>query len=97
MGGLPSQLLLLRGFSQNLVKKAITPYHTGFFAKTDSRAALGSLNGIVARYQWSVEGNGGLGSCDLTAIIMQTNKAPQRRLGWNSSWNAVEEKLSKLS
>lgn len=91
-----SQLLLLRGFSQNVVEQAITPYHTGLFAKTDSRAALGSLNDIVARYQWSVEGDGGLDSCDLTAIIMQINKAPQRRLDWDSAWDTTDAKLSAL-
>ena len=92
VGGL-AQLLQMRGFGEGVVAWTMAHYHQGQFAKTDSRADLGSLNDLVHRYQWVVEQHGGLAHCDLTRIIMGTNDTPQRRLGWCTSWEAVEAKL----
>ena len=92
-----TQLLAMRGFAEKSIADATRPYHTGQFAKTDSRASLGSLNDMVGTYQWLVEAGGGLHSCNLSAIIMQINKTPQRRLNWACAWDAVSTKLQVLS
>ena len=92
-----TQLLEMRGFAEKSIAEATRHYHTGLFAKTDSRASLGSLNDLVGTYQWLVEAKGGLHSCNLSAIIMQVNKTPQRRLNWASAWDAVSTKLQMLS
>ncbi len=92
-----AQLLQMRGFDGRAIELALAQYHEGVFAKTDSRADLGSLNDLVQRYQWIIESNGGLDHCDLTHIIMATNDMPQRRLGWRTSWDMTKSKLQLLS
>lgn len=92
IGGL-EQLLDMGGVGEDAIKQALAHYHTGAFAKTDSRSDLGSLNDLMLRYQWIIERDGGLAHCDLTRIIMATNDMPQRRLGWCSSWEVTRSKL----
>lgn len=92
-----AQLLQMRGLSEDAIERAMVHYQDGLFAKTDSRADLGSLNGLVQRYQWMIESDGGLDRCDLTRIIMGTNDMPQRRLGWSTSWEVTQSKLQLLS
>ena len=87
------QLLHMRGIGEPAIERAMVHYQEGLFAKTDSRADLGSLNDLVQRYQWVVEDDGGLDRCDLTRIIMGTNDMPQRRLGWRTSWEVTQSKL----
>jgi hypothetical protein len=91
------QLLEMRGISNEAILRAFRHCETAAFAKTDSRADLGSLNDLVHHYQCRIEYEGGLGLCDLTRIIMSINEMPQRRLGWGTSWDAVQSKLSILS
>jgi hypothetical protein len=91
------QLLQMRGFPKDAIDRAFQHYDTGLFAKTDSRADLGSLNDLVKNYQWLIENQGGFEFCDLTAIIMNINETPQRRIGWVNSWDITQSKLCKLS
>lgn len=91
------QLLQMRGMGEDAIDRAMVHYHEGLFAKTDSRADLGSLNDLVQRYQWMIEYEGGLDRCDLTRIIMGTNDMPQRRLGWFTSWEVTQSKLQLLN
>jgi hypothetical protein len=88
-----AQLLQMRGLGEDAIKRAMVHYQDGLFAKTDSRADLGSLNNLVQRYQWVIENDGGLDRCDLTRIIMGTNDMPQRRLGWHTSWDMTQSRL----
>jgi hypothetical protein len=88
-----AQLLAMRGISENAIERAMVHYQEGLFAKTDSRADLGSLNDLVQRYQWMIESGGGLERCDLTRIIMGTNDMLQRRLGWCTSWEVTQSRL----
>jgi hypothetical protein len=92
-----AQLLNMRGFSEDAIERAMVHYQDGFFARTNSRHDLGSLNDLVQRYQWIIESDGGLDHCDLTSIIMGTNNMPQRRLGWCTSWEVTQSKLQLLS
>lgn len=59
IGGL-EQLLDMGGLGDDAIKRAVAHYHTGAFAKTDSRSDLGSLNDLMLRYQWIIEREGGL-------------------------------------
>ncbi len=93
LGGL-EQLLQLHGLPKEAIDRALAPYHTGLYAKTDSRADLGSLNDLVRLYQWMIEDDGGLDHCNLTGIILQVNKTPQRRIRWHNSWKAVDSLLA---
>lgn len=87
------QLLQMKGLSESAIDKAFGHYGAGLYAKTDSRADLGSMNDLVNHYQCRVEYEGGLSHCDLTSIIMAVNDMPQRRIGWQTSWDAVRRKL----
>lgn len=94
LGGL-QQLLEMRGLPQTSIVRALAPYETGMFARTDSRSALGSLNDLVHCYRQMIEFQGGLASCDLTKIIMKMNSMPQRKLDWKYSWDIVQERLTQ--
>ena len=87
------QLLQMKGLPKAAIDKAFEHYEAGLYAKTDSRADLGSMNDLVNHYQWRVEHQGGLSHCDLTSIIMAVNDMPQRRIGGRASWDAVQSKL----
>lgn len=87
------QLLTMRNFDDINVSRAILPYETGLFTKTDSRSDLGSLNDLAHLYLHSVEHEGGFSRCDLTGIIMSMNEMPQRRLGWSNAWEETGRKL----
>lgn len=85
-----SQLLSMKGYDPARIERALEDYQTGLFAKTDSRKLLGCMNDLVWRYAVTVEDQGGLGSCNLTDIIMTMNDMPQRTLNWGTSWDFVE-------
>ena len=87
------QLLQMKGLPISAINKAFEYYDAGLYAKTDNRSDLGSLNDLVNHYQWRVEREGGLSQCDLTGIIMSVNDVPQRRIGWQRPWDAVQGKL----
>jgi hypothetical protein len=87
------QLLRMRGLPKSAIEKAFKHYDAGLFAKTDNRSDLGSMNDLISHYQWRVEHEGGLSTCDLTSIIMNINEMPQRRIGWQTSWDSVHSKL----
>mgnify|MGYP003345109450 CR=1 FL=1 len=87
------QLLQMKGLPASAIDQAFNHYDAGLYAKTDSRSDLGSLNDLVNHYQWRVESEGGLSHCDLTGIIMSINDMPQRRIGWQTSWDAVQSRL----
>jgi hypothetical protein len=87
------QLLQMKGLPKSAIDKAFEHYGAGLYAKTDNRSDLGSLNDLVNHYQLRVEREGGFLQCDLTGIIMSVNKMPQRRIGWQTSWDAVQGKL----
>jgi hypothetical protein len=87
------QLLQMKGLPMSAINKAFEHYNEGLYAKTNNRSDLGSLNDLVNHYQVRVEREGGLSQCDLTGIIMGVNNMPQRRIGWQTSWDAVQGKL----
>lgn len=92
LGGL-EQLLQMRGLPLSAIDRALEHYGAGLYAKTNSKADLGSMSDLVLNYQWVIMNQGGLSNCDLTSIIMKANDIPQRRLGWQTSWDAVQSRL----
>lgn len=95
VGGL-EQLLVMHGIPRNVIKGVIARYGVCAYAKPDSRSDVASLNSTAGRYQWLVDSNGGLGICDLNAIIKKMNNMPQKRLGWRSSWEVSQARLAVL-
>lgn len=87
------QLLQMGGYSGGVIESVLAFYHSGLFSKTDSRSVLGVLNDLVLCYQTAIDAGGGMDFCDLTSIIMEMNKMPQRTLQWSNSWEAVQAKL----
>lgn len=92
LGGL-HQLLTMRGMSADTIERAMAPYHTGGFARTDSHKLRGCMNDLVRCYTVSVIHSGGLKACDLTDIIFGMNEMPQRTLNWSNSWRVTEALL----
>jgi len=52
---------------------------------TNSRKLLGNMNDLIYLYQSLITAEGGLTHCDMTSIIMNINRTPQRVLGWENS------------
>ena len=47
---------------------------------TNSRKLLGNMNYLIYLYQSLITAEGGLSNCDMTSIIMNINRTPQRVL-----------------
>lgn len=43
------------------------------------------MNDLIYLYQSSITAEGGLANCDMTSIIMNINRTPQRVLDWENS------------
>ncbi|MBI3753872.1 MAG: hypothetical protein HY266_07535 [Deltaproteobacteria bacterium] len=87
------QLLLIENIGNEKIEEILAQYETVEFTRTDSRTVLGNLNDLVDTYQYLILYNGGLKECDLTSIIRQMNRTPQRNLGWNYSVETMAELL----
>ena len=82
-------LLSLKGASEQTIHKVLDQFDAGLFGKTDSRRILGYMNEIVHTYRYFIESEGGLGSCNLTGIIIRVNDHIQRMLNYQSPWEAT--------
>ena len=89
------QLLNMLGASTDQVSRVMHDSTSGLFAKTDSRKTLGCLNDLVRCYGHAIEHHGRLGACDLSQIIAQINRMPQRTLDWRDAWAATEAALRR--
>lgn len=91
------QLLSMKGLDSGTIARTMAPYHTGLFGKTDSRKTLGSMNDLIRCYTVIVEAEGGLGSCNLTDIIMKLNDMPQRTVDWATSWDVARAQIERAA
>lgn len=94
--------LFLRGFEQllrmeqvpdNRIEQIIQRYVDTRYAKTDSRSTLGNLNDLVATYKHAILCDGGFSYCNLGNVIHNVNRTPQRNLGWQTSIEAMLERV----
>lgn len=91
-----AQLLDFLGIDRQTIERVVDLHDRGFYAKTDNRSTLGSMNDLAATYQFIVDREGGLDACDLTSIILQLNSMPQRTLGWRTSREALQASLAGI-
>lgn len=89
-----TQVLLMENVEDEKIEEILAQYETIEFTRTDSRTLLGNLNDLVDMYKHSILYDGGLKKCDLTSIIRQMNRTPQRNLGWNYSVETLAELLT---
>lgn len=87
------QLLLIESIGNEKIEEILAQYETVELTKTDSRTVLGNLNDLVDMYKYLIVYDGGLKECDLTSIIRQANRTPQRNLGWKYSVEILAELL----
>ena len=87
------QLLMIENIGNEKIEEILAQYETIEFTRADSRTVLGNLNDLVNIYKYSIQYDGGLKECDLTSIICQMNRTPQRNLGWSYSVEILAELL----
>lgn len=87
------QLLLIENISNEKIEEITAQYETIEFTRTDNRTVLGNLTDLVNMYKYLILYDGGLKECDLTSIIRQMNRTPQRNLGWKYSIDILAELL----
>lgn len=88
------QLLTLEGFDAAARHTAVAGYDRFEFTKTTSPKLLGNMNDLTSLYTHFILYDGGFNSCDLTDIMRQINRTPQRNLGWSNSIEMVSQLLS---
>ena len=89
-----NQLLLFEGFDFEIINLVNDEYHEIEYTKTHSRSLLGNLNDLVENYKYHIYEGGGFQHCDLTSIIRDINRMPQRNIGWEFSINVARELLT---
>lgn len=86
-----SQLLSLEGFTATDIENNIKGCAEIQYTITNSKTILGNVNDIVNLYKHFILSDGGMESCNLSEIIAQINRTPQRNLNWANSIETVKE------
>jgi len=84
------QALSFEGFDIDTINNVFASYQEYAFTKTNSKKLLGNMNELVALYKHCIYSDGGLEHCDLTKIMMQLNRMPQKNIDWGYSIDAVK-------
>lgn len=88
------QLLRFRNYPKQEIDPIIDSFQIGLFSSTKNRSDVGYLNTIVSDYLFLTDCHGGLGRCDLTAIIMHINEIPRPKLDNASPWAATASRMA---
>jgi hypothetical protein len=88
------QSLLFESISENEIQRIIGNYNDYEFTKTNNAKILGNTTDLINLYTHKILYDGGLKQCDLTSIIMSTNRTPQRNIGWGYSIDVIKELLT---
>jgi hypothetical protein len=88
------QLLTFEGFAISEINRVFSGYETLEFTRTGSRSVLGNMNDLMDLYIHAILYERGLKHCDLTDIIRQINRTPQRNLGWAKSIDVARQLIS---
>lgn len=89
-----NQLLLFEGFGYETINRINDEYLNLEYTKTHSSNLLGNMNDLIENYKYHIYAGGGLQHCDLTTIIREVNRMPQRNIGWEFSINVAKELLT---
>jgi len=79
------QLLNFEDVDGNSIELVIQDCCNIEITPTNSRKLLGNMNDLIYLYQSLITAEGGLANCDMTSIIMNINRTPQRVLDWENS------------
>ena len=80
-----SQLLTFEKIDSGVIEFLIQDTSKIEITATNNRKLLGNMNDLIYLYQSLITAEGGLGNCDMTSIIMNINRTPQRVLDWGNS------------
>lgn len=86
-----NQLLLIEGVDYSVIDKLNNEYINLKYTKTNSKQVLGNMNDLMSLYKHIIYSDGGLKYCDLTDIIKQINRTPQKNIGWGYSIDLAKE------
>ena len=95
LGGL-DQVLMYEGVKDSKIEYILNQIRLIEITKTYSRSLLGNLNDLIYLYISMIDAQGGLQYCDMTKIIKQINRTPQKNLNWGRSINKVNELLETI-
>ncbi|MCG7874583.1 MAG: hypothetical protein N0C81_19095 [Candidatus Thiodiazotropha lotti] len=87
------QLLTIEGFDVGQINKVFSGYEEHEFTKTVSKRVIGNMNDLVYLYKSSILYHGGFKYIDIGELILETNRTPQKNLGWSYSIDLVGELL----
>ncbi|WP_395858455.1 DUF6933 domain-containing protein [Colwellia psychrerythraea] len=79
------QLLNFEDVNASVIELVIQDSCNIEITPTNSRKLLGNMNDLIYLYQSLITAEGGLANCDMTSIIMNINRTPQRVLDWENS------------
>jgi len=85
------QLLSFEGFTEKDIESHIKECQDIQYTTTNSKTILGNVNDLMSMYKYMILYEGGLESCNLTGIITDMNRTPQRNLNWATSIETVKE------
>ncbi|MDE1465398.1 DUF6933 domain-containing protein [Spartinivicinus poritis] len=91
------QALAYESIEKDKINKILSDYSQTKLTKTDSKKMLGNMNDITSLYKHIIYSDGGLENCNLTEIMMQINRTPQRNIDWSYSIDRVKELVDQLS
>ena len=86
--------MTFEGFAISEINRVFSGYETLEFTRTGSRSVLGNMNDLMDLYIHAILYESGLKHCDLTDIIRQINRTPQRNLGWAKSIDVARQLIS---
>ena len=86
--------LRLEEFSQAQIEKVLEEHQTLYFAKTNNRSVLGSMNDLAFQIQTHLEISGGLAYTDFDNLNDELNRIPMGAKNYKYSIDMLKEILS---
>ena len=87
--------LRIEGFSQAQIEKVLEEHQTLYFAKTNSRSVLGSMNDLAFQIETHIEITGGLAYTDFDNLNDELNRIPMGAINYKYSIDMLKEILSQ--
>lgn len=85
--------LRIEGFLQIQIEKALDEYETIYFAKTNNRSVLGSMNDLACHMAAHISAAGGIRHLGVDALNDLLNRIPMGALNYRYSIEALKAKL----
>jgi hypothetical protein len=91
------QLLTMEDFPNDSIGALLTYSQNFRYMKTTDRKTLGNMNDLIYLYESMILAQGGLQYCDLTGIIREINRTPQRNIDWEYPIDKAKVVLGEIA